>query len=458
MKTKTSAKSVVAFLLTFALCSLLIGITVSNRLNVERLNMEQLITEKSAKANEVISRLLYKTQTLSAVIMQNDGKIEDFERIATTIIDDPCILNLLMAPDGVVTNVYPLDGNEAVIGLNFFAEGAGNREAILAKETGQLVFGGPFNLVQGGQALVGRLPVYINNHDGNKEFWGLVSVTLKYPQALDGAGFSELKTQGFAYEIWRINPDNNERQIISDSGYAYNSHTRFIEKHMPIQSADWYFRILPVRVWYEYPEIWLMILLGASVSFLVAFVTKNNDELRFLKSRFEYMARTDLLTGIFNRGCFTDLASIQLERTVRLGSSSFVIFFDLDRFKKTNDTYGHPVGDKVLKEIVMRVNSVVRPYDLFARYGGEEFIMLASDIGKVEAQKLAERTRLSISETPIYIDGTQINITASFGVACVTSVNDLDAAIEAADKALYKAKAEGRNRVVFYERAETGDL
>jgi len=123
---------------------------------------------------------------LSALVIQNDGEIENFKQVAAIIIDDPAILNVLIAPSGVVSDVYPLQGNEAVIGLDFFGEGAGNKEAVMAKETGQLVFGGPFDLVQGGQALVGRLPVWIDMPDGNNAFWGLVSVTLKFPQILDG--------------------------------------------------------------------------------------------------------------------------------------------------------------------------------------------------------------------------------------------------------------------------------
>lgn len=444
-KAPLTKATVLSFLLTFILCFGLIGITVYNRIVVERLSMEQLISVKTSKAQEVISRLLYKTQTLSALVLQSDGAIKDFDRVAATILDDPSILNLLIAPDGVVSNVYPLKGNEAVLGLDFFKEGAGNKEAVMAKETGELVLGGPFDLVQGGQALVGRLPIFEDIPNGSKRFWGLTSVTLKYPEVLEAAELAGLQSQGFAYEIWRINPDNGVKQIITESGYNYNKHTRYIEKGFSILNAEWYFRILPVRAWYEYPETWVLVFLSTCVSFLVAFVMRNNETLMFLNVRLESMAHTDSLTGISNRRHFFDIAPTYIERALRLKAEAYILIFDVDHFKNINDKYGHMAGDETLKRITEKVKSMLRCYDLFARYGGEEFIILVTDANCEAVRSLAERIRMEISETPVVCAGGCISVTVSFGVA---PANDLSKAIELADQMLYKAKKGGRNKVV----------
>jgi len=388
---------------------------------------------------------------LSALVIQNDGEIENFKQVAAIIIDDPAILNVLIAPSGVVSDVYPLQGNEAVIGLDFFGEGAGNKEAVMAKETGQLVFGGPFDLVQGGQALVGRLPVWIDMPDGNNAFWGLVSVTLKFPQILDGIGLEGLEKQGLTYKIWRINPDNNEMQMISGSENSYGEHIRFIEIPIQILNAEWIFCLYPVLEWYQRPESWAMIFIGFCISVLFAFVVQNNHELKLMQSELEKMARTDSLTGIFNRSSFMELALIQFKKSARANRNCFVVIFDLDHFKKVNDNYGHQAGDEVLKACVLRTKNTVRSYDVLARYGGEEFIILVTDIDKTDIQNLAERIRQSISETPIEVGGAHISVTASFGIALANMSTDLDTAIGFADTALYKAKEEGRNRVVFYD-------
>lgn len=448
---KVSCKTFIAFLLTLTLCASLIVVTVTSKMKIEQLKMEQLISEKGAKALEVITRLLYKTHTLSALVLQSNGAIENFDRVAATILDDPAIINILIAPGGVVSHVYPHEGNEAVIGLDFFSEGAGNQEAILAKELGQLVFGGPFDLVQGGQALVGRLPVYLDSPDGKKEFWGLVSVTLRYPEVLQNAGFSELQFQGFAYEIWRISPETNEKQIITSSGYPYNKNTRYIEKPLKLLNADWFFRILPVNAWYEYPETWVFIFLGLCISLLVAFVMQNNSELKRLKHKFEILAITDSLTGIYNRRHFIETARVQMEVSAKSGKGSYIIIFDIDNYKAINDTYGHTVGDNVLKEIVTRVNEIIRPYDLFARYGGDEFIMLAVNVNEKDIRNLVERIRLNIFETPFDLSGEAIAVSTSFGVAPAAGAGGLEHAIKLADKALYNAKAGGRNKADYVD-------
>ena len=448
---KISLYAIIVFLITLILCFSLVFVMVVNRSRVEKLTMEQLIMEKSVKINDVMSKLLYKTQVISTLVQQSNGQVKNFEQLAASIIDDPAIENILIAPDGVVSDVYPLEGNEAVVGLDFFAEGAGNKEAVMAMETGQLVLGGPFESVAGGQIIVGRKPVYIEEPDGSSRFWGLVSVTLKYPDALDGAGLNELKIQGFAYEVWRINPDTNKKQIISDSGHSYSKHTNYIEKHIPIMNADWYFRILPVQAWYEFFETKISILISICVSFLVAVVIQSNQNLKTLRDRLETLSNTDALTGIYNRRYFMESVVRKMDRVTRTNSESFVILLDIDHFKKVNDKYKHQAGDKVLKEIAARITKTLRSYDLFARYGGEEFIIFVSEIDKSSVILLAERIRMNIADTPIHVNGVTISVTASFGIAPAAPVNKLDAAIAFADDALYTAKKEGRNKVVLYE-------
>ena len=450
---KLSLRTILVFMVTLFLCFSLVFVVILNRSKVESLTMEQLILEKSIRIKDVMAKLLYKAQILSSLVLQNDGDVTNFEQIAATIVDDSAILNILIAPDGVVSDVYPLEGNEEVIGLDFFSEGAGNKEAMMAKETGLLVLGGPFEAVQGGQVLAGRLPVFLDGGDGEKRFWGLVSVTLKYPEVLDGAGLNELQIQGFAYEIWRINPDDGEKQIIAGSGNEYNSSTYYIEKQLSIENADWYFRILPVRTWYEFPETWVSILIGICVSLLVAAVVQNNQNLKVLKNKLETLSQTDPLTGIHNRRYFMEAVAKQMNRVIRTGSESYIIMLDLDYFKKINDHYKHQGGDEVLKEITARIAKTLRSYDLFARYGGEEFIVFISEIDKASTMRLAERIRLKITDTPVEIKGASVSVTVSLGIAPAAPVNELEEAIALADKALYKAKEAGRNRSVYWEEA-----
>ena len=123
-----------------------------------------------------------------------------------------------------------------------------------------------------------------------------------------------------------------------------------------------------------------------------------------------------------------------------------LVMFDVDHFKKINDTYGHPAGDKVLKELSIRCTEVKRKDGTLARWGGEEFIVILNEVDKDAAKHLAERLRLAINESPIEPVGT---VSASFGVAQVKDFDTSESLLERAGLALYEAKKAGRNCVVL---------
>lgn len=393
---------------------------------------------KTSKINSVISKLLYKTQGLAALVIQNDGNIYDFERVAATIMDDPAIKNLILAPNGIVSHVYPLEGNEKAMGLNYFSEGAGNKEAIAAKDSGQLVLGGPFELVQGNQALVGRLPVYLNR-EGKSEFWGLVSVTLKFPEALEGAELEQLKNQGFAYEIWRISPDTNQRQMITNSNYSYNESANYVEQKMSILNATWYFRLSPIKNWYEHPETWIYSIVGFFISILMAFLVVHNSDLRRLRLELEEITYHDALTGILNRrGMFHILNEIITKKDCEF----LLCYMDLDRFKEINDTFGHNVGDKVLQSFTHEVQKQMKEQHIFARIGGDEFVFVFKDTtDKTDAVQFFQKVKQELCSTAVVAHTKELPIHFSVGVAVFPidgeSIDDL---IGFADNEMYKEK------------------
>jgi len=162
------------------------------------------------------------------------------------------------------------------------------------------------------------------------------------------------------------------------------------------------------------------------------------------------LAKTDPLTGIYNRRHFDELVEIDAERAHRFNEDAYIIVFDLDRFKKINDTYGHSAGDKVLVEVARRMKETIRPYDLLARYGGEEFIVYMPKTDRDGAAAAAERLRLELCNHPCELAETYLTISASFGVAKVDE-SGVENAIRLADAALYRAKETGRNKVVLHD-------
>jgi diguanylate cyclase (GGDEF)-like protein len=161
-----------------------------------------------------------------------------------------------------------------------------------------------------------------------------------------------------------------------------------------------------------------------------------------------FRATHDSLTGIANRDVILDSLRREHSRQVREGGSFGIVLLDVDHFKSVNDTFGHLCGDAVLQEVVRRVTSTVRAYDTVGRYGGEEFLIVAPSSGAEGILRLSERVRLAIETEPIKTDGGEISVTLSLGLAVSSEATPLDPKImlSTADEALYRAKAEGRNR------------
>lgn len=169
------------------------------------------------------------------------------------------------------------------------------------------------------------------------------------------------------------------------------------------------------------------------------------EALRKANELLEYRATTDILTKVYNRLKFNEVLAGEIQRAERHRTSLSVIMFDIDHFKRINDTYGHHAGDSVLVETAELITSHMRKYDSFARWGGEEFIILAPETGLDQAVQLAERLRTSMEGFNFSVAG---RVTCSFGVAEMVTGDGLDSLTRRVDEAMYKAKNSGRNKVV----------
>jgi len=162
-------------------------------------------------------------------------------------------------------------------------------------------------------------------------------------------------------------------------------------------------------------------------------------------------ARTDALTGIANRRALDEIGLAELRRSARSGMPVSLILLDIDHFKRINDTHGHQVGDRAIQALIATLRPGLRVTDSMGRWGGEEFLVILPETPGMDAGGLAERLRVAIESAPLAAN-PPLNMTISLGVATMAKVNvpedDWAALLKAADAALYRAKHEGRNRVV----------
>ena len=265
MRKRRITKAVVAaFFVTLVLCVALSAYIEYGRRAREDDQMKFIAGTVSAQAYEVLSTQLNKAKTLEAFVVQNEGGTAGFDRVARLLVTDSTVRNVLLAPEGVVSAVYPVQGNESVLGHDLTGRKAGDKEAQEAIERGTMIMAGPFILVQGGLGIAGRLPVYLNG-----TFWGIVSVTLNYPEALKGLTAPEsVAAQGFACRIWRTNPDTGVDQTIVKSGIGIPS--RAFDYAFPIYNSEWHVTVSPVQPWYTNDSVIYSALVSLILSVSVA--------------------------------------------------------------------------------------------------------------------------------------------------------------------------------------------
>ncbi len=165
--------------------------------------------------------------------------------------------------------------------------------------------------------------------------------------------------------------------------------------------------------------------------------------------RLMQLSITDPMTGFYNFRYLIQTMEREMERTRRTGLPMALIMIDLDHFKRVNDEYGHPVGDAALQWACHIWRENIRRIDIPCRYGGEEFVIVLPGTTLMQAKMLAERLRRKLAALPLHVEGTSVPLTASFGVSGYHGQEPCspEMVIEAADKMLLRAKAEGRNRV-----------
>jgi len=166
--------------------------------------------------------------------------------------------------------------------------------------------------------------------------------------------------------------------------------------------------------------------------------------------RLSDLSNTDQLTGLANRRYLMRQCELEDARFHRTRRPYAIMLFDLDHFKKVNDTYGHDIGDKVLIEVSETLSAEVRNNDVMARYGGEEFLLLMPETELEAAQHLAERIRHRVLALKVDTGDSELSVTLSGGISCATQTDkSAEQVIKRADEALYQAKNEGRNRIVI---------
>ncbi|OWW18097.1 EAL domain-containing protein [Noviherbaspirillum denitrificans] len=220
-----------------------------------------------------IERALSATYAMSALVRQGKGVISDFDSVADQMLPYyPGVAALGLAPKGVVKNIVPIAGNERSIGHDMLNDPLRGKDAIRARDSGQLTLAGPYTLVQGGLGAVARLPVFLGDNGDARNFWGFTTVLLRFPEALSPAQLAELSNQGLAYELWRIESDTGKKQVIAASStsplVAPMTHS------LKVANSDWTLGVAPEAGWGDPLGLSLKAALGLVFSLMLSYMTR----------------------------------------------------------------------------------------------------------------------------------------------------------------------------------------
>lgn len=275
--------------LTGILCLIcFLGITALFHIQINKqvkFRMEHVFKGLEAETFETLQVQMAKIQVMEGHLIETGGSFETFGPIAERMLnDDKAVRSFLFAPDGIVSGAFPLEGNEPVIGFDLIAEADGNKEARDAIETGNLILAGPFELVEGGMGICGRYPVYLDNKDGEKEYWGLVAITLNYPEIFKNSSIERVNEQGYACEVWRVSPDNNERQTILETEIPLDETGNVVTYEVSLFNTKWYYSFAPLKPWYASSSLWLCITASIIASLLAGYGVYSSVKIKRMKA------------------------------------------------------------------------------------------------------------------------------------------------------------------------------
>ena len=196
---------------------------------------------------------LSATYALAALVRQADGRTDAFHPLARQMLQIyEGVSALQLAPGGVIRHIEPLAGNESALGHNLLSDPKRNREAFQAVETRRLTLAGPFPLLQGGEGVVGRMPIFLPDAQGTESFWGFSTALVRIPDLLRSVGLENLRLKGYRYRLWRVHPDSGQPHIFasSDSGILSEPVSDTIE----VPNGRWQLSLEPAAGWFVWQE------------------------------------------------------------------------------------------------------------------------------------------------------------------------------------------------------------
>ncbi|MCE0559095.1 EAL domain-containing protein [Motilimonas sp. E26] len=431
----------------------------------QRITLTLIAKQQAEIISQKVTHALSATYLLSKQIKHDQGQVIDFEQQASYLFNHiKGIDSLQLAPNGTVEYIYPLEGNEKAIGHNILQQDKRKEEAQHAIQQQQLTLAGPFRLVQGYNAVIGRNPIFIEAQ-GRSLFWGFASVVIPIKQLLNGNNLRQLESHHIQFRLTTLR--HLGEPVTQILGNVDLQGDIFASAQLSIADNQWRLELAQQdpNQHLILTKLWATAaILSSLLSFLIynlaSYPLRLAQKVAKQTKELSRLAYFDNLTGLKNR----TLLQLELAKTLqRLTQQNEIeqshqiaalVYLGVDDFKRLNDAFGNKIGDELLLEVTHRLHNICSKKDIITRAGGDEFAIILPPQSSLKSIEIWLQILLKTLGQPISIDGHQMQFSISAGIALLPQDGDsAEVLIQHANLAMTHAKQKGKRRFMFYNNS-----
>lgn len=383
------------------------------------------------------------TDTLKQLLINGNGQIINFSKVAENLMSSS-IQSVQLAPNGVVTDIYPEEGNETGK-IDLLNDSYRGEISNYAKDHNITITQGPIELKQGGSGLIVRNPIYLKDENGQEYFWGFTIVILRVPEIFEDST-NALSKFKYNYRLSREASVLDKKYVEVDANC--DKMIRPVTYNLTVGKEKWKLQIMPRAGWSNSKTLYLIFFGGLSLVLLLTGLTTLLFLLDERRVELKELAHKDGLTKLYNRYGFDEMAEKMISKNPK--EHCVAVLLDVDDFKLINDMYGHAYGDKALISLSENMQNFFSSSALLGRNGGDEFCILLPNCTMEEVKE----SLIEFTKTPktFSYKGQTYSFCISLGYAEYSN-NAIERSqlMRCADTALYEVKLHGKNGCKAYQ-------
>lgn len=383
------------------------------------------------------------TDTLKQLLINGNGQIINFSKVAENLMSYS-IQSVQLAPNGVVTEIYPEEGDEAGK-IDLLKDSKRGEISNYAKDHNITITQGPIELKQGGSGLVVRNPIYLKDENGQEYFWGFTIVILRVPEIFEDST-NALSKFKYNYRLSREASVLDKKYVEVDANC--DKMIRPVTYNLTVGKEKWKLEIMPRAGWSNSTTLYLIFFGGLSLVLLLTGLTIVLFLLDERRVELKELAHKDGLTNLYNRYGFDEMAEKMISKNPK--EHCVAVLLDVDDFKLINDMYGHAYGDKALISLAENMRKFFPSSTLLGRNGGDEFCILLPNCTMEEVKE----SLIEFTKTPktFSYKGQTYSFCISLGYAeYPNNAIERSQLMRCADTALYEVKLHGKNGCKAYQ-------